>query len=93
MAHEKWLTQQVNAAVAIGINPLDAMSAAKAFLALLPPGADPNTYVAPAYALEQDITSEAIQQDALASFVAREDVPSQWKLILAAGEANDGRAV
>lgn len=86
MSHEKWLTQQVNAAVGIGINPLDAQTAAKAFLALLPPGADPYTYVVPAYALEQDITSEAIRQDALVSFVAREDVSSQWKLILAAGE-------
>ena len=86
MAHEKFLTQQVNSAAAIGVNPLDAMSAAKAFLALLPPGADPYTYIVPAYQLEQDITSEALRQDAMVSFVAREDVPSQFKLILAAGE-------
>ncbi len=88
MAHEKWLNDQVRAAVAIGINPLDAISAAKAFLALLPPGADPYTYVVPAYQLEQDITSEALRQDAMVAFVAREDVPSQFKLILAAGEAS-----
>lgn len=85
--HSKFLNAQVAAAVAIGINPLDAMSAAKAFLALLPPGADPNTYIVPAYALEQDITSEAIRQDAMASFVARPDISSQFKLILAAGDS------
>lgn len=86
--HSKWLNDQVAAAVAIGINPLDAISAAKAFLALLPAGADPYTYIVPAERLEQDITSEAIQQDAMVAWVAREDVPSQWKLILAAGEAS-----
>lgn len=87
--HSRWMNQQIAAAVAIGINPLDAMSAAKAFLALLPAGADPNTYIVPAQALEQDITSEAIQQDALAAWVAREDIASQWKLILAAGEQSE----
>lgn len=87
MAHEKWLQQQVNAAVAIGINPLDAQRAAKAFLALLPPGADPNTYVVPGAQLEQDITSEAVRMDALAAWVSRDDVPSQFKLILSAGDS------
>lgn len=89
MAHEKWLTQQVNAAIAIGINPLDAQRAVKAFLALLPPGADPNTYVVPGAQLEQDITSEAIRMDALAAWVGRDDVPAQYKLILSAGENNE----
>jgi len=83
---ERWANSQVAAAVAIGINPLDAQRAAKAFLALLPPGADPNTYIVPGHQLEQDITAPEMAQDALSAFVAREDVPSQFKLILAAGE-------
>ena len=89
MAHEKWMNDQVAAAVAIGINVLDAQKAARAFLALLPVGADTNTYVVPGHQLEQDITSEAIAQDAVSAFVARDDIASQWKLIVAAGENNE----
>lgn len=83
---ERWQNEQVQAAVAIGVNPLDAQRAAKAFLALLPFGADPNTYIVPGAQLEQDITAPEITQDAVAAWVAREDVPSQFKLIVVAGE-------
>lgn len=88
--HSRWMNQQIAAAVAIGINPLDAMSAAKAFLALLPAGADPNTYIVPAERLEQDITSEANQQDAMVAWVARDDIPTRYKLLLAAREQSGG---
>lgn len=86
--HRKWLDKQIRAAVDIGINPLDATRAAQTLLALLPVGADPDTYILPAQALEQDISDPALAQDALVAFVASEDVPSQFKLILAAGNAN-----
>lgn len=89
MAHEKWQTQQIQAAVAIGVNPLDAAKAAKWVIDHLPPGADPNTYVIPAAQLEQDLTAPEITQDAVSAWVAREDVPSQWKLIVVAGEQSE----
>lgn len=85
--HSKWLQAQVNAAVAIGINPIDAHNAAKAFLALLPADADPDTYIVPAYALEQDVSDPALVQDAVNAWAGDEEVATRFKLILLAGEA------
>jgi hypothetical protein len=42
---EKWANKQIGAAVARGINPLDAAAAVKRFLSKLPPGADPDHYI------------------------------------------------
>lgn len=84
--HSKWTNKQIQAAIAIGVNPLDAQAAAKAFLALLPDGADPDTYIVPAAQLEQDISAPELTQDAVAAWVAREDVPTRYKLILVSGE-------
>lgn len=61
---ERWKSQQIAAAIERGINPLDAANAMRDFLATLPPGADPTTYVAPAYALEQMLASEPVIADA-----------------------------
>lgn len=84
--HAKWLDRQVRAAVAIGINVLDAQAAAKAFLALLPPGADPDTYIVPPHAMEQDLTSPEILADARVAWYADENIPAAFKRILDAGE-------
>lgn len=61
---ERWRTQQINAAIERGVNPLDAAKAMDAYLATLPPGADPATYVAPARTLEQVLPTHAIVDDA-----------------------------
>jgi hypothetical protein len=83
--HSKWANKQVQAAIELGINPLDAANAVRAFLDLLPPGADPATYTLPAQAMEQDITAPELLQDATAAWVGREDVPTRFKLLLLAG--------
>lgn len=84
--HAKWANRQVAAAIALGVNPLDAANAASAFLALLPADADPDTYIVPAYALEQDVSDPALVQDAVNAFAGDDEVPSRFKLILLAGE-------
>lgn len=68
---EKWASKQIAAAVAIGVNPLDAANSTRAFLALLPAGTDPDTYVPPAYALQQDVTSPAVLADARADWYSK----------------------
>lgn len=83
--HSKWLQTQVNAAISIGVNPLDAQNAARAFLDLLPDGADPDTYTLPAQAMEQDITQQAYKDDAVSAWVGDDNVPARFKLLLVAG--------
>lgn len=68
----KWQQAQVRAAVARGVNPIDATAAAKAFVAALPPGADPETYVLPDWMLTQDLTQSEYQVDANAFWYSNE---------------------
>lgn len=82
---ERWADGQVRAAIARGINPLDAQAAVKAFLKLLPPGADPDTYVVPPRQLEQVLGSEAVIADARSAWYA--EVDSRYARILDATEA------
>jgi hypothetical protein len=80
---ERWADKQVSAAIARGVNPLDAQAAVKAFLRLLPPGADPDTYVVPPYQLEQELFSQVA--DSRAAWY--ENTPQPFKRILDAGSA------
>jgi len=57
---ERWKTKQIAAAIACGVHPLDATRAMDEFLASVPPGTDPKTYIRPARELEQPITQELI---------------------------------
>lgn len=82
---EKWRTKQIAAAVSLGVNPLDAAEAMRSFLAALPPGADPGTYVLPAYVLEQDITKPEIVADARTEWYGDEAIAATWKRLLDAG--------
>lgn len=70
---ERWQTKQIQAAIAFGINPIDAAKAVDEFLANVPSGADPRTYVRPAYQLEQDISSQAVEDDARAAWFGDTD--------------------
>lgn len=85
MAHEKWASRQIAAAIDAGVNPIDATRAVKEFLALLPPGADPDTYIVPARALEQPLPSERVLDDLRSSWIERVD--ARWALLLDSGEA------
>lgn len=86
MAHERWATQQIARAIELGVNPLDASEAMRSFLAALPPGADPDTYILPAYALEQDITKPEMIADARSEWYGDENIAPTWKRLLDAGE-------
>lgn len=70
----KWQQQQVRAAVARGVNPIDATAAAKAFVSALPPGADPDTYVLPEWQLTQDLTQPQYRDDANAFWFGTVDL-------------------
>lgn len=82
MAHEKWQNSQVRALVAIGVNPLDAQSAVKRFLAKLPYGADPATFVAPAYTLAEDLISKSVADDLRVAWYGSENVEPRFKRLL-----------
>lgn len=82
MAHEKWASQQIAIAIELGVNPLDAAEAMRAYLAVLPPNADPATYILPAYALEQDIDAKEYIDDARVEWYGREDIAPTWKRLL-----------
>lgn len=88
--HSKWATKQVNVLVGIGVNILDAQRAVSEFLALLPPGADPDTYIVPARDMEQDISDPKYVDDAAAAWVANDDIDSRFKLIILAGDESIG---
>lgn len=82
--HSKWATKQINAAIAIGVNPIDAARAAKWVLDHLPPGADPDTYIFSADEMMEDLTSEAILADARADWFSKVD-PRDARLLDATG--------
>jgi hypothetical protein len=86
MAHEKWMQRQMGVLTELGVNPLDAQASLRAFLALLPDWADPDTYVVPAEQMEQDITRPELQTDAVAAWVSDDAIPTRFKLILVASD-------
>jgi hypothetical protein len=79
---ERWRTKQIHAAISRGVNPIDAQNAVTRFLAKLPAGADPNTYVAPAFLLEEDLSSKAVAADVRAHWYGGKRVPSRFKRLL-----------
>lgn len=83
---EKWRTQQINAAIERGINPIDAANAMRAFLIALPPGADPSTFVVSALTLEQALSSEPVLSDARGAWYAT--VEPRLARLLDAGVTN-----
>lgn len=84
---ERFKRQQIAAAVAMGVNPLDALNAVNALLALVPMGVDPATYIVPGAQLVQDVSEPRFASDALAAWVGNDDIPARFKLLLAAGSA------
>lgn len=82
---DKWASKQVGNLVARGTNPLDAAAAVKRFLAKLPYGADPDSYVAPAASLEENLASPAVTADLRAAWFGDENVPARFKRILDSG--------
>jgi len=82
---EKWKSKQIAAAVACGVNALDAARAVNEFLTLLPAGADPDTYIVPARQLEQPLPSEVVLVDVRAAWYGEAD--ARWaRLLDATGE-------
>lgn len=79
---ERWKTKQINAAIARGVNPIDAISAMKDFLASVPLGVSPIGYIRPASSLEQDLTSKAVADDLRGTWYGDEDVPTRFKRLL-----------
>lgn len=79
----KWRQTQIRAAVARGVSPLDASQAAKVALALMPPGADPDAYLASDWMLVQDLSNRAYRDDANVAWFAR---GGRFATLLDAGE-------
>lgn len=61
---ERWKSQQIQAAINCGVNPIDAAKAMDDYLRSLPPGASPKGYIRPAESLNQDLTTKAVRDDA-----------------------------
>lgn len=80
--YSKWANRQIAVAIELGVNPLDATRAVNEFLAMLPPGADPDTYIVPARALEQPLPTEQILADLRADWYGDEAIPARFKRLL-----------
>lgn len=78
---ERFKTQQIQALIAAGQNPIDAANQVKRFLAKVPPHADPRSYV-PRDLPNEDLSSEAVLDDLRASWYGDEKVPAKMKRIL-----------
>lgn len=80
---ERWANGQIDAAIKIGVNPLDAQNAVKRFLAKLPPGADPNTYLPrDAGTVQLDVSSQETLADVRGAWYGDEKVPARYKRLL-----------
>lgn len=82
---ERWKSRQIQAAIERGIHPLDAARSLEEFLATLPVGADPETYVRPARELEQVLPTGAVLADARAAWFS--DVDARYARILDARQS------
>lgn len=78
---ERWQTKQVTALTDSGVNPLDAYNQVTRFLAKLPVGADPNTYV-PRDMPYEDLMRDAVLNDLRSWWYGNEDVPARFKRLL-----------
>lgn len=85
---ERWKSAQIAAAIERGTNPIDAQMSLKWFLEHLPPGANPESYIMPSYALEQTLASEVALSDARAAWYGSSDVPVVFKRLLDAALAD-----
>jgi hypothetical protein len=81
---ERWKTEQIGAAVARGINPIDAAKSMADFLFSVPSNTDPIGYVRPVVTLIQDVSSQALRDDANGDWYAR--VASRFARLLDARE-------
>lgn len=81
---ERWANKQTEALINIGTNAIDAHRVVREFLAMLPAGADPDTWIPSAYQLEQDVSDKKYADDAIAAWIARDDVANRDKLIIVA---------
>lgn len=79
---ERWKTRQIEAAISRGVNAIDATRALEEFIASVPPGADPATYVRSAYTLEENLSSESVIGDTRAAWYGDESVSPQFKRLL-----------
>ena len=87
---EQWKNAQVSALIARGVNPLDAHNAVDRFVTTLPPNADRDSYVAPPATLEQDLRSQAVEDDLRAFWYGDEQVPKRFKRLLDAEAVSGG---
>lgn len=79
---ERFANKQVAALIAAGQNPLDAHNQVARFLAKLPAGADPNTYVPRDVPSSEELTGKAALDDARAAWYGDESVPKRFKRLL-----------
>jgi hypothetical protein len=79
---ERWKSRQIAALVACGINPIDAHNQVTRFLAKVPPGADPNTYVPRDVPGGEELTGKTAMSDLRAAWYGDEDVPARFKRLL-----------
>ena len=87
-ARRRWADRQVAELIDAGDDPLDAEKFVAQALAMIPPDADPETWVPTAVAAARmaQITDTDIE-DARADWYASDDVPARFKRLLDAKEA------
>lgn len=80
---QAWAEAQVNTLVSLGIAPIDATRTVQAALALMPPDADPYTWIPSADDMAREpVDSDAVLADARAAWYASDAVPPTYKRLL-----------
>lgn len=77
--HSKWAEKEIQALIAIGVNPIDAQRSVAWTLATMPPNADPATWIPSVSDLDTPIDKAAVQ-DARVAWYARK--PAKVKRLL-----------
>lgn len=79
---ERWASRQIAALIDAGVNAIDAHNQVTRFLAKLPVGADPATFVPHDTPNSEDLTSRAVQDDLRAWWYSEDSVEARFKRIL-----------
>jgi hypothetical protein len=79
---ERWASRQIAALIDAGTNAIDAHNQVTRFLAKLPVGADPSTYVSRDTVSSEDLTSKAVLNDLRSAWYGSDSVEARFKRIL-----------
>lgn len=86
--HQHWYDKQRDTLLELGYDLADVLKRLDWILDNLPSGEDPATYIFPAHALWQEPSDSEQVQDSRVAWLADDQIPNKFKLILDAKMEN-----